>query len=175
MKKKILLLSLLVVGLAACNQKKETANQQAATETTTEQIELKDYGTEPIVFDIENVTARNENFRTAFWTGTHIQMTLMVLQPGEDIGLELHTQTDQFIRVESGEGVVYMGDTEENLNFVQNIKEDFAVFIPAGKWHNLKNTGEEPLKLYSIYAPVEHPHGTIHKTREEGIHRDHDH
>jgi mannose-6-phosphate isomerase-like protein (cupin superfamily) len=102
-------------------------------------------------------------------------MTLMVLQPGEDIGLELHTQTDQFIRVEAGEGVVYMGDTEENLDFEQPIKEDFAVFIPANKWHNLKNTGDEPLKLYSIYAPVEHEHGTIHKTREEGLQHDHDH
>jgi mannose-6-phosphate isomerase-like protein (cupin superfamily) len=68
-----------------------------------------------------------------------------------------------------------MGDTEENLDFEQPIKEDFAVFIPAGKWHNLKNTGDEPLKLYSIYAPAEHEHGTIHKTREEGIHHDHDH
>ena len=144
MKKKILLFSLLVVGLTACNQKTETANQQAAAQTTTEKMELKDYGSEPVVFDIEDVTARNENFRTAFWTGTHIQMTLMVLQSGEDIGLELHTETDQFIRVESGEGVVYMGDAEENLDFVQNIKEDFAVFIPAGKWHNLK-TQEESL------------------------------
>ena len=177
MKKKIILLSVLAIGLAACTQKKAdtTTDEQALTPLTPAQTVIKEHGAEPIVFDIEDVTDRNENFRTAFWTGTHLQMTLMVLQPGEDIGLELHTQTDQFIRVESGEGVVYMGDTEESLDFEQPIKEDFAVFIPAGKWHNLKNTGEEPLKLYSIYAPVEHEHGTIHKTREEGIQHDHDH
>jgi mannose-6-phosphate isomerase-like protein (cupin superfamily) len=176
MKKKILLLSLLAIGLAACTQKTaDTADEQAVTLITTEMIEIKDYGAEPIVFNIEDVTDRNENFRTAFWTGTYVQMTLMVLQPGEDIGLELHTRTDQFIRVEAGEGVVYMGDTEENLDFEQPIKEDFAVFIPANKWHNLKNTGDEPLKLYSIYAPVEHAHGTIHKTREEGLQHDQDH
>lgn len=176
MKKKILLLSFITILLVACTQKTtDTTAEQVATETTAEQIEIKDYGAEPIVFDIEDVTDRNENFRTAFWTGTNLQMTLMTLQPGEDIGLELHTHIDQFIRVESGEGVVYIGNTEDNLDFVQDIKEDFSVFIPAGKWHNLKNTGDKPLKLYSIYGPAEHKHGTVHKTREEGIIHDHDH
>jgi mannose-6-phosphate isomerase-like protein (cupin superfamily) len=99
----------------------------------------------------------------------------MTLQPGEDIGLELHTSTDQFIRVEEGEGIVYMGDTEDNLDFVRDVKADFVFFIPAGKWHNLVNTGDEPLKLYSIYAPAEHPFGTVHATRVEGIEHDHDH
>ena len=68
-----------------------------------------------------------------------------------------------------------MGDTEDNLDFVREVKADFAFFIPAGKWHNLKNTGDTPLKLYSIYAPAEHPYGTVHKTRTEGIEHDHDH
>lgn len=174
MKKSILFLIIGALFIAGCgNQQTETS--KVNTNEVTEQIELKDYGAEPIVFNIEDVTSRNKNFRTAFWTGNYFQMTLMTLQPGEDIGLELHTETDQFIRVEEGQGIVFMGNTEDNLDFVREAKEDFAFFIPAGKWHNLVNTGDKPLKLYSIYAPVEHPFGTVHVTREEGIEHDHDH
>lgn len=174
MKKLFLPLVSIALLLSACaGQTQQAENEDAAVET--KQIALIDYGHDPIVFDIEEATHRNENFRTAFWTGDYIQMTLMTLQPGEDIGLELHTTTDQFIRVEEGTGTVFMGDTEENLDFIREIKEDFAVFIPAGKWHNLKNIGDKPLKLYSIYAPAEHAHGTVHKTRTEGIEHDHDH
>ncbi|HHT34694.1 MAG TPA: cupin domain-containing protein, partial [Bacteroidales bacterium] len=127
------------------------------------------------VIDIEQYTLQNETFRTAVWTGSLMQMTVMTLQPGEDIGLELHTTIDQFLRVEQGSGIMMMGDTEENLDFQERVEDDFAIFIPAGKWHNLLNDSDEPLKLYSIYAPVEHPHGTVHETREEGIEHDHDH
>ncbi len=174
MKKLILVAILFTFIFTSCNQQaesKENNNQSVEAE----KIGLKDYGAEPIVFNMEDVTLENENFRTAFWTGTTMQMTLMTLQPGEDIGLELHTKTDQFIRVEEGTGTVYMGSTEDNLDFVREVKDDFAFFIPAGKWHNLKNTGDKPLKLYSIYSPVEHAHGTVHKTRAEGIEHDHDH
>jgi len=167
-----LLLALPAVFFTACNQQTKRTSQN---QVETEQIELKDYGSEPVVFDMEDITLRNENFRTGFWTGTFLQMTLMTLQPGEDIGVELHTKTDQFIRVESGVGTVYMGDTENNFDFVREVKDDFAFFIPAGKWHNLKNTGDTPLKLYSIYAPAEHDHGTVHETRAEGMEHDHDH
>ncbi|MGI6478612.1 MAG: cupin domain-containing protein [Salinivirgaceae bacterium] len=174
MKKSTLFLISVAIFIASCgNPKTETI--EVDINELTEQIELVDYGAEPIVFDIEDVTSRNVNFRTAFWTGNFIQMTLMTLQPGEDIGLELHTQTDQFIRVEEGKGIVYMGDTEDNLDFEREVKDDFALFIPAGKWHNLKNTGDKPLKLYSIYAPAEHARGTVHQTRAEGIEHDHDH
>ena len=127
------------------------------------------------MIDIEQYTLQNETFRTAVWTGSLMQMTVMTLQPGEDIGLELHTTIDQFLRVEQGSGIMMMGDTEENLDFQERVEDDFAIFIPAGKWHNLLNDSDEPLKLYSIYAPVEHPHGTVHETREEGIEHDHDH
>jgi mannose-6-phosphate isomerase-like protein (cupin superfamily) len=68
-----------------------------------------------------------------------------------------------------------MGDSEDNLDFQQRVEDDFAIFIPAGKWHNLLNDSDEPLKLYSIYTPLEHKHGTVHETREEGIEHDHDH
>ena len=168
MKKVFLLLAAVTFVFSACNQQVKTTEIENPA-VSNELMELKDYGPEPIVFDMEDITLQNENFRTSFWTGTFLQMTLMTLQPGEDIGLELHTQTDQFIRVEAGTGTVYMGDTEENLDFIREVKDEFAFFIPAGKWHNLKNTGDQPLKLYSIYAPVEHPHGTVHKTREEGM------
>lgn len=174
MKKVFLLLAAVTFVFSACNQQVKTTEIENPT-VSNELMELKDYGPEPIVFDMEDITLQNENFRTSFWTGTFLQMTLMTLQPGEDIGLELHTQTDQFIRVEAGTGTVYMGDTEENLDFIREVKDDFAFFIPAGKWHNLKNTGDQPLKLYSIYAPVEHAHGTVHATQAEGIEHDHDH
>ncbi len=174
MKKLFLVLIASSVLLTACD--KQVANSEAETTVSeTEKMELKDYGAEPTVFDIEDVTLRNENFRTTFWTGTHLQMTLMTLIPGEEIGLELHTKTDQFIRVEEGVGTVYMGDAEDKLDFVREVKEDFAFFIPAGKWHNLKNTGNSNLKLYSIYGPAEHAHGTVHKTQAEGMEHDHDH
>jgi mannose-6-phosphate isomerase-like protein (cupin superfamily) len=174
MKKHFLILITVAFLIAGCGNP-QTGTSEVDLVAATEQIELIDHGPELLVFDIEDATSRNENFRTAFWTGSYLQMTFMTLQPGEDIGLELHTSTDQFIRVEEGEGIVYMGDTEDNLDFECAVKEDFAFFIPAGKWHNLVNTGDKPLKLYSIYAPVEHPFGTIHVTREEGIEHDHDH
>ena len=169
MKKKTLVFSFCAFLIfSACTSKSE--NQQNKTSLTNKKVpvELKDVGPEPFVFDIEEYTLQNENFRTAIWTGKYMQMTLMTLQPGEDIGLELHTDIDQFIRIEEGEGIVKMGDSETELTFEKRVKEDFAIFIPAGKWHNLVNDSDKPLKLYSIYAPVEHPHGTVHKTREEG-------
>ena len=161
---------------ASCVQPQSEERQPAEEPVeSVETVEFKDFGPDPLVIDIEQYTLQNENFRTAVWTGSLMQMTVMTLQPGEDIGLELHTKTDQFLRVEQGSGIVMMGDSEENLDFQERVEDDFAIFIPAGKWHNLLNDSDEPLKLYSIYAPVEHPHGTVHETREEGIEHDHDH
>lgn len=130
-------------------------------------MRLTDYGQEPFVVNIEDATERNSNFRTALWTGKHLQLTLMSINPGEDVGLEVHPNTDQFIRIEEGQGQVRMGDRKDRLDFQRNIKEDDVVLIPAGKWHNLINTGRRPIKLYSIYAPPEHPRGTIHRTKAE--------
>lgn len=130
-------------------------------------INLKDYGPEPFVINIEKATEYNNNFRTALWTGEYLQLTLMSINVGDDIGLEMHSDHDQFIRIEQGQGMVVMGDCRHNLNFERNIFDDYVVFIPAGKWHNIINTGCVPLKLYSIYAPPEHPHGTVHRTKEE--------
>lgn len=128
-------------------------------------IKLKDYGPNPFVVNIEKATKQNENFRTALWTGEYLQLTLMSIGVGEDIGLEIHTDHDQFIRIEEGQGLVKMGDSKDKLDFEKRVCDDYIVLIPAGKWHNLINTGNKPIKLYSIYAPPEHPHGTVHKTK----------
>ncbi|KAB3526218.1 cupin domain-containing protein [Alkaliphilus serpentinus] len=137
-------------------------------------IELKDYGPEPFVVNIEEATKENTNFRTALWTGCHLQLTLMSIDVGEDIGLEKHPDVDQFIRIEEGQGLVMMGDSKDNLCFKKEVYDDYAILIPAGTWHNVVNTGCKPLKLYSIYAPPEHPRGTIHETKEDAE-EDHHH
>jgi mannose-6-phosphate isomerase-like protein (cupin superfamily) len=130
-------------------------------------IILKDYGPEPFVVNIEDATKQNNNFRIALWTGCHLQLTLMNIRVGEDIGLEMHPDVDQFIRIEEGQGIVKMGDNKDRLDFQRNVYDDYAIVIPAGKWHNLINTGCNPLKLYSIYAPPNHPYGTVHETKED--------
>lgn len=126
-----------------------------------------DYGPEPFAINIDEATKRNNTFRTAIWTGQHLQLTLMSINVGEDIGLEIHPDLDQFIRIEDGQGIVRMGDRKDLMNFRANVYDDFAFIIPAGKWHNIYNTGNRPLKLYSIYAPPQHPKGTVHCTKED--------
>ncbi|MDO5523009.1 MAG: cupin domain-containing protein [Bacteroidia bacterium] len=174
MKKTILILAIVsLLVLTACNQ--QTTNQSTEeAPTTSAPVEFRDFGPEPFVLDIEAYTLQNEKYRQSIWTGTYMQMTVMNILPGEDIGLEMHPDIDQFIRVEAGSGIVRMGDSEDNLNFEKRVEDDFAVFVPAGKWHNLVNDSDKPLKIYSIYAPVEHPHGTVHATQEEGFEA-HDH
>lgn len=130
---------------------------------------LSDQGNQPFVIDIDEATERNRTFRTAIWTGNQLQVTVMSIGVGEDIGLEVHRDGDQFLRIEEGQGLVQMGDTENNLNYERRVSEDSAIMIPAGKWHNLINTGNRPLKLYTIYAPPEHPLGTIHHTKADEI------
>ncbi|WP_429142328.1 cupin domain-containing protein [Anaerotaenia torta] len=130
-------------------------------------IVLNDYGPNPFVVNIEEATEQNRNFRTSLWTGYYLQLTLMSINVGEDIGLEIHPDLDQFIRIEEGQGFVRMGDRQDNLDFQAYVRDDFAIIIPAGKWHNLFNTGNTPLKLYSIYAPPQHPFATVHETKED--------
>lgn len=133
-------------------------------------IELRDYGPEPFVVNINEAAKENTNFRTALWTGCHLQLTLMSINVGEEIGLEIHPDVDQFLRIEQGQGLVKMGDSEHCLDFQRYVCDDYAIFIPAGKWHNLINMGNIPLKLYSIYAPPNHPHGTVHVVRPQEDH-----
>ncbi len=128
---------------------------------------LRDYGPDPFVVNIEEVTERNNNFRTALWTGENLQVTLMSLNPGEDIGMEIHPETDQFLRIEEGSGIVRMGKNRNNLNYQRQFEDGYAILIPAGTWHNVINTGNEPIKLYSIYSPPKHPFGTVHVTKAD--------
>lgn len=140
---------------------------QPQQSTSQQSYGIRDYGDLPVIFDMESMTKMNQNFRTALWTGTYLQITLMSLQPGEDIGVEMHSDTDQFIRIEEGDGFVQMGTSQDNLNFSQVVEDDDAIVIPAGLWHNLSNTGDIPMKLYSIYAPPKHPKGTVEATKTE--------
>lgn len=178
MKKFIQLSALAMVGLfmASCTQAdgKTTANRPLI-ETEPSTLEYRDFGNDPFVFNIEDYTKQNETYRTALWTGENMQLTVMSLLPGEDIGLEMHSEHDQFIRVEEGEGIVMMGDAEDDLSFQERVEDDFAIMIPAGKWHNVTNDSDKPLKLYSIYAPREHKPNTVHKTRAEALADEHDH
>ncbi|MVO98596.1 cupin domain-containing protein [Paenibacillus lutrae] len=128
-------------------------------------IILRDYGQLPYVVNIDQAAKQNKTYRTALWTGKHFQVTLMSIHVGEDIGLEVHPTTDQFIRIEEGQGLVQMGDRKDSLDFQAMAFDDYAIMIPAGKWHNITNTGNSPLKIYVIYAPPEHPYGTVHETK----------
>lgn len=119
------------------------------------------------VGNIEETTLGNETFRTVLFTGAHAQLTVMNLEPGEQIGWEAHPDLDQFLRIEQGRGRVEMGPTEDRIDEKHDLEDDSAVVVPAGNWHNVVNTGTGQLKLYSLYAPPEHPAGTVHATKAE--------
>ena len=127
--------------------------------------ELRDCGPAPYVVNIDRITKANPNYRTALWTGDYLQLTLMSIPVGGEIGLEVHPETDQFIRVESGLALAEMGDSKDHLTKKQRMDSRYAVIIPAGTWHNVTNIGSEPLKVYTLYAPPHHPHGTVQQAK----------
>ena len=129
-----------------------------------------DYGGQPIALNIDRLAKENTNFRTALWTGKHLQVTLMSIPAGTDIGAEMHNNLDQFLRIEDGCGLVMMGSSKCELNYRQKVNSDYAIFVPAGTWKNVINTGKRPLKIYSIYAPPQHPFGTVHRTKADSEH-----
>lgn len=153
------------------NNRRNRAAQMAAANTSNmiqnAPTELKDYGPNPFAIDIDKATKENPNFRLALWSGPHLQVTLMSIPPGGEIGLENHSNLDQFLRLEAGEGLVMMGDTKDNLDFKQRVTDGSAFIVPANTWHNLINIGNTPIKLYSIYAPPKHPFGTVHPTKAD--------
>ncbi|MCI9414480.1 MAG: cupin domain-containing protein [Clostridiales bacterium] len=126
---------------------------------------MNDYGPEPFVTNIDAATRQNPNYRTALWTGQYLQLTLMCIPVGGEIGLEVHPDTDQFLRIESGSGMTMMGPAKDRLNYQRPVCDGYAVFVPAGTWHNIINTGHSPLKIYTLYAPPHHPHGTVQATK----------
>ena len=120
------------------------------------------------VDDIEKLTEESDDFRRVLYTGKEMQLVLMALKPGEEIGSEVHEDRDQFFRVEAGRGeVVIDGNTTP-------VRADMAIIVPAGARHNVRNTGEAPLKLYTLYAPPEHREGTVHATKADAD-ADHEH
>ena len=135
--------------------------------------EIRDYGGEPLIFNIEHATNKNTNFRTALWTGKDLQLTLMSVPVGGEIGAEMHADIDQFLRVEDGVAKVYMGKSQNDLREVGYADGRGAILIPAGTWHNIVNSGRYPLKMYSLYAPPAHPRGTVHITRADAEHEEH--
>ena len=111
--------------------------------------------------DIEDRTEANRDFRRVVYTGPHMQLVLMSLEPGEEIGEEIHATTDQFFRVEEGKGEVWIDGHETR------IESDTAIVVPAGARHNIRNTGHKPLKMYTLYAPPQHEDGTVHRTKAD--------
>jgi mannose-6-phosphate isomerase-like protein (cupin superfamily) len=125
---------------------------------------IKDIGPEPQSFDLEQATVQNSSYRTVAWSGKYLQLTLMSIPVGEDIGLEAHPATDQFLRLDAGRGRVQMGPAKDRLDFEQEVEDGWAIFVPAGTWHNVTNIGDEPMRLYAVYAPVHHAAGKVQET-----------
>ena len=147
----------------------EAENPMSAEEARNPVFEGQDQGGKPFVINIEEAAERNRNYRRVLWTGKHLQVVLMSIPVGGDIGLEMHPNVDQFIRIEQGHAQVQMGERRDRLNFVRRVSEDDAILIPAGTWHNVINVGFVPLKLYTLYAPPEHPKGTVQRTKAEAM------
>lgn len=129
--------------------------------------QMTDKGAEPYVVDIEQATLSNDTYRTTLWTGANLQMTVMSIKPGDDIGLEVHQGGDQFLRVEQGTGRVQMGPAKDDLSFTAEVTPDWVILVPAGAWHNVTNVGDDDLRMYVLYAPPEHLHGTVHPTKTD--------
>jgi len=134
---------------------------------------FKDIGPEPQSFDLEKATLENMNYRAVAWSGKYLQLTLMSIPVGADIGLEAHPETDQFLRLDAGRGRVQMGPTRDQLDFEREVEDGWAVFVPAGTWHNVTNIGDETLQLYTVYAPVHHAPGKIHSTSADAERDEH--
>jgi mannose-6-phosphate isomerase-like protein (cupin superfamily) len=122
---------------------------------------------------IESVTLDNDAFRRVLFTGDHTQLTVMHLAPGEDIGREVHPDRDQFLRLEQGRARLELGRTRDSVDETYDVEEDWAFIVPAGTWHNVVNTGDGDLRLYSLYSPPEHPDGTVHATKRDAEEAEH--
>lgn len=125
---------------------------------------INDNGPHPNAFDIEAATRQNENYRTVAWTGKHLQVTLMSIPVGESIGLEAHPHTDQFLRVDAGRGTAVMGPAQDQLDFRHDVCDGWSIQVPAGTWHDVINTGSDPLRIYAVYAPSHHGSGLVQST-----------
>ena len=128
---------------------------------------VKDIGPQPQSFDLEAATRGNANYRSVAWSGRHLQVTLMSIPVGHDIGLDMHADTDQFLRLDAGSGRVQMGASKDELTFEQEVSDGWCILVPAGTCHNVTNIGSEPMQVYAVYAPTHHKPGKIHKTASD--------
>ena len=117
--------------------------------------------------DIEATTLENTDFRRVLFTRSHLQLTVMSIPVGESVGWEMHDHLDQFLRIESGSATLKLGRAEDDVAETFPVSDDWAMIIPAGTWHDVVNEGDAPLQLYSLYAPPEHPDGTVHVTKAD--------
>jgi mannose-6-phosphate isomerase-like protein (cupin superfamily) len=119
------------------------------------------------VGDVGGTAEQNTYFREVLYTGKDMQLVVMSLRPGEEIGVESHDRAEQFIRVEQGRATVAMGPARDKVIETRDLDRGSAVLVPAGVWHNIVNTGDGELKLFTVYSPPQHPHGTVHKTKAD--------
>jgi mannose-6-phosphate isomerase-like protein (cupin superfamily) len=119
-------------------------------------MKIADIGPKPQSFDLEHATKVNTDYRAVAWSGRYLQVTLMSIPVGGDIGLEAHPETDQFLRLDAGRGRVQMGTTKDTLTFEREVGDGWCVLVPAGTWHNITNIGTDPMQVYTIYAPAHH-------------------
>jgi mannose-6-phosphate isomerase-like protein (cupin superfamily) len=125
---------------------------------------IKDIGPQPQSFDIDRATKDNTNYRSVAWSGRYLQVTLMSIPIGGEIGLEAHPETDQFLRLDAGSGRVQMGTAKDNLTFEKEVSDGWCVLVPAGTWHNITNIGATSMQVYAIYAPAHHAPGKMQAT-----------
>lgn len=154
-----------------CSHCGSPMNFQAASKGTNNQFYSDfmspDHGKEPFALNLSQAAKQNNTYRTVIWTGEYLQVTLMSIDVGDDIGLEVHPEANQFTYIVDGQGLIEMGNSKEDLNYDKKGSNGFAMIVPAGTWHNITNTGDTSLKMYTIYAPPLHPFGAVEKTKGE--------
>ena len=128
---------------------------------------MNNIGAEPFVLNAKEVACMNTNYRTAVWTGCYMQMTVMSIAPCDDVGMEIHPDTDQIIRIEQGSGYVVMCTCKNEPQIQRPVCQGDIILVPAGIWHNVINTEKTPLKLSVLYAPPHHPKDTIHRVKSD--------
>jgi len=128
---------------------------------------IHDIGPKPQSFDLEQATQTNTNYRSVAWSGRYLQVTLMSIPVGSDIGLEMHPETDQFLRLDAGRGRVQIGTAKDRFTLEEEVSDGWCILVPAGSWHNVTNIGKEPMQIYAIYAPAHHKPGKIHEAASD--------
>ncbi|MBO5653833.1 MAG: cupin domain-containing protein [Clostridia bacterium] len=128
-----------------------------------------DAGPAPAQIPLSALAQENRAFRRTLWTGEHLQLTVMCLSSGEDIGTEMHPDLDQLLRVEEGYALLRYGSCRSKIRDMGYLKRGDVFLVPAGTYHNLVNVGRSALRLSSVYAPPAHPHGTVHPTKEDAL------